>query len=87
MSGSVVGSDAAVVLSGRSRSAAAWLVVGLLAASVMLHGQAPQGRGPAQAPAGGPQRQGQASDEANKNKVDEVKAAQAGFVTIFDGNC
>jgi Domain of Unknown Function (DUF1080) len=32
-----------------------------------------------------PPRQGQASDEANKNKVDEVKAGQAGFVTIFDG--
>jgi hypothetical protein len=34
---------------------------------------------------GQPLRQGQASDEANKDKIDEVNASQAGFVTIFDG--
>ena len=56
----------------------------LACASVMLQAQANQGRG--QAPGQGQaQRQGQASDEANKNKADEVKAGQDGFVTIFDG--
>jgi hypothetical protein len=46
-------------------------------ASIVTHGQT-AGRGT-------PQGRGQASDEANRNKVDEVKAGRDGFVTIFDG--
>jgi hypothetical protein len=60
--------------------------IGLFCASALLSGQAPQGRGAASAPGQAqPPRPGQASDEANKNKVNEVKAGQDGFVTIFDG--
>jgi hypothetical protein len=39
----------------------------------------------AQAPAPAPQRQGQAFDEQFKNRIDEVRAGHAAFVTIFDG--
>ena len=48
------------------------VVCALMAGAVVaLHGQA--------------ERRGQASDEANRSKVDEVSAGQNGFVTIFDG--
>ena len=55
------------------------LLCGALAcAAFMLQAQANQGSG--QAP-----RKGQASDEANRGKVEQVKAGQEGFVSIFDG--
>ena len=64
--------------------------VALAGASVILQGQSSQrgrqGEGPGQARGRvSPQRQGQASDEGNKDKADEVKAGSQGFVTIFDG--
>jgi len=62
------------------------LCIALVGAAAMVRAQAPQGRGQGDAPGRGqPPRQGQASDEANKNKINEVKAGQDGFVTIFDG--
>ena len=54
-------------------------------ASVMLAAQAGQAGGQAPGQGRGAQGPGQASDEDNKNTIDEVKAGQAGFVTIFDG--
>jgi hypothetical protein len=54
----------------------------VLLASVGLWSQTPQ-NAPAQTPA--PPRPGHAYDEQNKDKMDEVKPGQAGFVTIFDG--
>src|SRR5262245_5563283 len=64
--------------------------VALASASVTFHARASAeaARGQGQAfPAGRgqAQRQGQASDEANKTRIDEVKTGQDGFVTIFDG--
>lgn len=70
------------------RSLTRAICVALACASMLLHVEASQVRGQAQARGqaqGQRQGRGQASDEANKDKVDEVKAGQQGFVTIFDG--
>jgi hypothetical protein len=74
------------------RTLTRFVCVAFACASVMLQAQANQGRGQAQGQAGRaagqggqPQGRGQASDEANRGKVEQVKAGQEGFVTIFDG--
>jgi hypothetical protein len=55
----------------------------LASASVML-AHANQATGQAQGQGGQPRR-GQASDEENRGKVEQVRAGQEGFATIFDG--
>jgi hypothetical protein len=74
-----------------SRVLATIACAALVCASIMMRAQAQapaqgQQQGQTPAPGRGPaQRSGQASDEANRNKIDEVNAGQDGFVTIFDG--
>jgi hypothetical protein len=58
-----------------SRVATMLLCVTLPGALVMAHAQSIQGEGAAPAQGRG-QTKGQASDEANKDRVDEVKAGQ-----------